>query len=280
MLSAILAAAVITLAPGANPCADPHLRLRCPDLVMSRPARLATYREGRRVRLLQQNSIVNVGTGPLEVHGRRTGPRRMRAVQAIYSVRGLRRLFSTHGAELEFKLIPGLGRFWKFHDAARMELWTMDGGGHRVSLRRVGPKLTYCLRDLEHRRRSRRSPGRAVYPACNRGSHTRFDRLGTSVGWADVYPATYFQNWVSVTGLRGCYALLQRADPGHHLYESREDNNVSGRSVRLPLRPRRIRGGCPVYRGGRPSTAARHTAPRPHSRYSTPGIIGVRRANM
>jgi hypothetical protein len=249
---AVLAAAVITLAPGLNPCANPALRLRCPDLVMSKPSDLYVQRVHHRVRLEQRSSIVNVGTGPLEVRGSRTGPRTMHAYQAIYSVRGLRRVYSTHGAQLAFKFIPGQGRYWKFRDAARMELWTMDATGHRVRLRRVGPKLTYCLRDLEHHRRSFRSPGRAVYPGCNRSDKISSDRLGTSVGWADVYPADYYENWVSITGLRGCYALVQRVDPAGHLYESDEANNATGRSVRLPLQPGRIRGGCPVYHGAAP----------------------------
>jgi hypothetical protein len=133
-----------------------------------------------------------------------------------------------------------------------MELWTMDATGHRVRLRRAGPKLVYCLRDLEHHRRPFGSPSRRVYQGCNRSDKIHRDRLGTSVGWADVYPADYYENWVSITGLRGCYALVQRVDPAGHLYESDETNNISGRSVRLPLQPGRIRGGCPVYHGAAP----------------------------
>ena len=34
--------------------------------------------------------------------------------------------------------------------------------------------------------------------------------LGTSVGWADVYPSTYPDNWIDVTGLRGCFAVVHR----------------------------------------------------------------------
>ena len=42
------------------------------------------------------------------------------------------------------------------------------GQGHRLlSLARVGPKLNYCLRDLELTRPGRRSPSSAHYPGCN-----------------------------------------------------------------------------------------------------------------
>ena len=61
--------------------------------------------------------------------------------------------------------------------------------------------------------------------------------LGTSVGWADVYPSTYPDNWIDVTGLSGCFAVVHRADPGNGIFESNEANNVSSKIVRLPYRP-------------------------------------------
>jgi hypothetical protein len=68
--------------------------------------------------------------------------------------------------------------------------------------------------------------------------------LGTSVGWADVYPPTYPEQWIDVTGLRGCFAYAHIADPNNRVYESNEDNNESQVIVRLPFRPGERRAGC------------------------------------
>src|SRR4051794_8618376 len=52
-----------------NPCHDPALALRCPDLRMAPPTDLRVQRAGSRLRLLATNRIVNVGTGALELRG-------------------------------------------------------------------------------------------------------------------------------------------------------------------------------------------------------------------
>ena len=57
------------------------------------------------------------------------------------------------------------------------------------------------------------------------------------MGWADVYPSTYADNWIDVTGFRGCFAVVHRADPEQHIFESNEANNVSSKIVRLPYKP-------------------------------------------
>jgi len=64
------------------------------------------------------------------------------------------------------------------------------------------------------------------------------------VGWADIYPSGYPQNWIDVTGLRGCFRYVHTVDPGDHLRESREDNNAAGVTVRLPWHGPGHRG-CP-----------------------------------
>ena len=69
-------------------------------------------------------------------------------------------------------------------------------------------------------------------------------RLGTSVGWADVYPAAYPEQWINISGLRGCFAYVHTADPENRIYESNEDNNEAQVVVRLPFNPYRWRSGC------------------------------------
>ena len=58
--------------------------------------------------------------------------------------------------------------------------------------------------------------------------------LGTSVGWSDVYPYEYPEQWIDVTGLRGSFAYAQIADPDNLLMESNKSNNVSETYVELP----------------------------------------------
>jgi hypothetical protein len=237
-------AAVAPTPPAPNPCLQRALRLRCPDLVMSAPADLVLDRTTRRGHLLlrAQSSINNHGSGPLELRGRRKGYSSMTVAQAIDRRGSGPMLFHT-GARLGYKFVPaeryGLGAvgsadYWKFRDAARFGIWKVDAHNKLISFVRSGPKLFYCFRDLEHTRRSGRSPSHAVYPACNQSRGQRRVVLGTSVGWSDVYPAGYPEQWVDVTGLRGRFALVQVADPYNRIIESHEGNNASATFISLP----------------------------------------------
>jgi hypothetical protein len=235
----VLATATLAaLAAAVSPCHDPALALRCPDLVMAPPThlRLARSPSGRRV-LRLENRIVNVGAGPAELFGQRVSPTEMHARQVIADAAGKRRRIET-GAELYFKSVPSRGgSYWKFKDAARFELWAVDLTAHRTQLVRVGPKHDYCLRDLRRVRFTANVRRHRFFGHCNQRASKREVTLGTSVGWADVYPSTYPDNWIDVTGLEGCFAVVQRVDPGHHIIEANEANNVSSKIVRLPFKP-------------------------------------------
>ena len=230
-----------------NPCIAPQAALlRCPDFAMRRPYGLYTDRltkAGHTV-LRAGNVIDSVGRGPVELHGVRIGPRFMRAYKRIYARNGGRIDVKT-GARLEFKFAHQQRYWWKFYDAARFELWRVDREGRRTRRVRTGPKVSYCLRDLTHTRpRLARSPRRRVYPACNTDPGRRRVRLGTSPGWADIYPPAYPEQWIDVTGLRGCFAYVHTADPKNGIYEANEDNNEAQVIVRLPFRPGERRGAC------------------------------------
>jgi hypothetical protein len=244
---AALALAALAALQVGNPCLDPAQALRCPDLVMAAPShlRLDRKRDGRRF-LRMENQIVNVGTGPAELFAHRTGPREMAADQVIGDAAGGRRQVAT-GAEVYYTSVPTRGGdYWKWDQAARFELWSEFPNGRRGTLVRVGPKLRYCLRDLQRVRGDLvGAPPRRVYPACNQSAGKQEVTLGTSVGWADVYPAAYPGNVIDVTGLAGCFVVLHRADPANHIIEISEANNVSARVVRLPFKPGRQ--GCPRY---------------------------------
>jgi hypothetical protein len=230
--------------PAPNPCLNRSLHLRCPDLVMSAPRDFILDRSTHygRTLLRARSSIDNHGKGPLEIHGRRSGRTTMVAAQAIDRRGGGHSLFHT-GARLGFKYVSGnrygygnLGsaRYWKFRDAARFGLWRVDSHNKLLRFVKPGPKLFYCFRDLQHTRPSGRSPSHAVYPACNQNSGQRRVILGTSVGWSDVYPAAYPEQFIDVSGLRGRFAYVQTADPYGRIYESHEGNNSSATFIRLP----------------------------------------------
>jgi hypothetical protein len=223
-----------------------------------------------RVLLRAANSIDSIGLGPIELVGIRDAGLSMRVVQRIHRRGGGSRAVRSRG-RLALKRIPSQGAYWKFADAARFELWRLDATGGRTRVVRRGPKVHYCLRDLRRTVGGRRSPRREVYPACSRERRERRVRLGTSVGWSDVYPASYHEQWVDVTGLRGSFELVHVADPRDAIEELDETNNAAGRRVRLPLR-RRTRDVPGEYgdTGLKPYPAARravHTqAPRPRDR--------------
>jgi Lysyl oxidase len=230
-----------------NPCIGPDAgQLRCPDLVMRRPWGLYTDRFAKKGHTVLRagNVLDSVGTGPAELHGRRIGPRFMRARQRIYTRDGGRIGVATD-ARLQFKFAHESRFWWKFFNAARFELWRLDAEGRRTTLVRTGPKVAYCLRDLTRTRpKLRRSPARRVYPACSTNPDAERITVGTSTGWADIYPPTYPAQWIDVTGLHGCFAYVHIADPENGIYEANEDNNEAQAIVRLPYRPDSPRQGC------------------------------------
>jgi hypothetical protein len=228
-------------APDTNPCNDVVLALKCPDLRMAPPGDLHVRKAGTALRLLATNRIVNVGQGPLELRAPHTGNPTTssysfaQATQVVQSKTGSPVYFPLAGW-IYWKAIPGQGHYWKFWRAARFELWTLNPDGTRAKLQRTGPKLSYCFRDLKRVRTFARSPAHAVYPACSQAFGQRELRLGVSPGWADIYPSTYHENWISITGLTGCFAFVHRADPLGDIIEEREDNNIGERIIQLPPR--------------------------------------------
>ncbi|MFL5821098.1 MAG: lysyl oxidase family protein [Solirubrobacteraceae bacterium] len=211
-------------------------RLRCPDLILRMPYDRYFDRVRGRIRYRAGNSIVNQGQGPAELFAQRrttTGP--MTVTQHIYGFDRRRYDFPSPGARVIFKFIPVLGPYWKFENAARFELWSVDARGNLLRLVRTGPKFVYCLRDLRKRLFVAFSPPTFHYPACSQDPRRRSVTLGTSVGWADEYPASYYEQWIDVTGLRGRFVFVQRVDPLNRIRESNEANNVSPRVfLRLP----------------------------------------------
>jgi hypothetical protein len=231
-------------APVPSPCRTKRLHLRCPDLIMSAPTHLHLDRStaAGRVLLRATSSINNRGGGPLELRAHRTGTHSWAVYQAIYDRAHRPYLFRSH-ASLVFKYVPGerygygnVGgeTYWKFEYAAAFQLWSIDARFKPIRLVRSGPKVDYCLRDLVHSHPSRSSPSPPVYQGCSQDVQLHRDVLGTSVGWSDVYPYEYPQQWIDVTGLRGRFAYVHVADPNALLIERNDRNNLSETYVALP----------------------------------------------
>lgn len=204
---------------------------------MERRGGRGAYGQGHGTLLFAGSDIRSRGRGPIELRGRRYKRNWMRANQAIYKLGGGVRIFRSE-AKLHFFSVgyEWGGSFWKVRDPLSMEIWSLDPQRRPARRLRKGPKVFYRLRDLERTRPMSRSPGHRVYPACNQDPARKWVRLGTSVGWSDIYPADYDRQWVNVSGLRGCFAFVMRVDPLNLFYEEDEHNNRSTRIVRLPYR--------------------------------------------
>jgi hypothetical protein len=226
-----------------NPCAGPEAAaLLCPNLRIGPPADLYLQVSGGRELLRATSDVRSRGLGPIELRGRRNGWRAMRTAQRIYRAGG-GHIDVPSDATLRFTGVGAYfgGSYWKVHQLARFELLRAGPDGALGEMVRVGPKLNYCLRDLERTRGGHRSPRHRHYPGCDQNPYRDRVTLGTSVGWSDIYPADYDKQWIDVSGLRGCFAFRMTVDPEGLLFESQERDNTSQRLVRLPFRGNR---GC------------------------------------
>jgi hypothetical protein len=219
-----------------NPCTGPQARfLLCPNLRIAPPSEIYPQYVDGHVLLRATSDVQSRGQGPMELRGRRDGPRSMRTNQRIYE-KGGGHITLPSDAKLRFTYVGTYfgGSYWKVHQLATFELRRVGPDGRVGDVVRTSPKLNYCLRDLDPTRPGRRSPANRVYPGCNQNPFRDHVALGTSVGWSDVYPAAYHQQWIDVAGLRGCFAYRMIVDPKENLFESNEDDNTSQRLVRLP----------------------------------------------
>ncbi len=243
-LSVVALAAALTLFATAsvsaaeNPCLGSEAAsLLCPNLRIGPPTDLYLQNSGGRVLLRATSDVRSRGRGPMEVWGERNGWRSMRTHQRIYRAGG-GHLDLRSRATLRFTSVGAYfgGSYWKVHQLARFELRRVGPKRNLGGVVRVGPKLNYCLRDLERTRPGHHSPDNRHYPGCNQNPYQDRVTLGTSVGWSDIYPADYDKQWINVAGLRGCFAFVMTVDPQHLLFESNETDNTSRRLVHLPFK--------------------------------------------
>lgn len=170
--------------------------------------------------------IANVGAGPMEVVGIRGGGEIGVVVQRLQREGGPPREVVTD-AQLYF---AGDGHeHWHLRDMQAYRLERLDGAAAAVS-----EKHGFCLWDNVR--------GDVVLPgtpqtaafSCPESLDDGEVRMGLSVGWRDVYPASLPDQFIDVTGLdSGRYRLWAEADPAsagrpHGLFEeSDEENNLT-----------------------------------------------------
>ncbi len=233
----LLVAAAPAAAGGVNdPCEGPQAReLLCPNLRIGKPSEIYEEHYEGRALLRATSDVKSRGKGPIELRGHRDGWHSMRVNQRIHRKGGGRLVLRTD-AKLHFTDVGEYfgGGYWKVHQLARFELRRVGPKGNAGPAIRTGPKLNYCLRDLERTRPGKRSPRVRHYPGCDQDPYTKAVTLGTSVGWSDIYPADYDKQWIDVSGLRGCFLFTMTVDPMRLLYESNERDNSAHRRVRLP----------------------------------------------
>lgn len=236
LLAAPLAAGA-QAAPIENPCEGKEAkRLLCPNLRIGPASEIYVEDSGPgRVLLRATSDVRSRGRGPMELIGKRNGWRSMRTNQRIYKVDG-GHITVQSDATLRFTDVGAYwgGAYWKVHELAQFDLRAVEPDGSLGAVVRTSPKLNYCLRDLERTQPSAVSPPARHYPGCNQNPYRNRVTLGTSVGWSDIYPAPYHQQWINVAGLRGCFAYEMTVDPAQNLFESNEDDNSSVRLVSLP----------------------------------------------
>jgi hypothetical protein len=240
LATAVLASlAISSAASGAeNPCTGAEAsHLLCPNLRIGRPADIYLDHSYGRALLRATSDVKSRGRGPMELRGHRNGWHSMRVNQRIHR-KGGGRLFLRTDATLHFTDVGAYfgGSYWKVHQLAGFTLRRAGPDGKLGPVVRTSPKLNYCLRDLERTRPGHRSPSSRHYPGCNQDPYVDAVTLGTSVGWSDIYPADYDNQYIDVSSLRGCFAYTMTVDPKHLLFESNERDNSARRLVRLPYR--------------------------------------------
>jgi hypothetical protein len=209
--------------PSATPTPDPNVLL--PDLQTLPPFDLVIEFEaqGERRLLRFSNSILNRGSGALELLGQLNPNTGKTAVtQHIYRNDGA---LDEHAAG-EFVFHPGHDH-WHLANFALYEVWSLTPEGRLNRVLTFTDKISYCLRD-NSRSDIAGAAARATYARCNRALQ------GISVGWIDTYEFDTPGQIVDITAVpNGIYAVRSTVDPDNQLRESNDANNSAVTYIEL-----------------------------------------------
>ena len=226
---AALALAIAQPAHTAGPLVYPDLRMaQIPDVTISNT--------GSQLQLRFSATIVNVGSGPMELFGSRPDAASGFDVsQRVYDTGGGSTLLPVGGASLVW---GGDGHsHWHIRDLENYELDRLDNGS-KVG---TGEKSGFCFFDTTAFRLSLPgAPANQVYTpgtvcGANDQSATSL-KMGISVGWGDRYGTNLPDQYIDVTDLNsGNYRLVATADAGNQFAESDETNNTTWVDLKLTL---------------------------------------------
>jgi len=200
-----------------------------PDLGMAplRDFRIDTSSGSRLLRFSAE--IVNVGSGPFEVRGRRpdTTVAAMTVRQRIHNVDGSKSWRRTAAS----MFYAGDGHdHWHVKD---LERYTIHPVASDNELGR-GAKTGFCFSDnAAYRTTLAGVPHSPVYQSCGLPSST-IVTMGLSIGWGDVYGWNLAWQWIDIGGLpAGDYVVRARADPQALFAESDVANNMTWTKIHI-----------------------------------------------
>lgn len=196
-----------------------------PDLGMARLTDLKIERTSDGRKLLRFSSIiVNVGDGPIEVHGQRldAGTSTMTTVQRIFNEAGEHRDVPTDAV----MYFGGDGHnHWHVRDLESFELMRLRKGS-KVG---TGAKHGFCFSD-NYRYVSEQDP---YYTGCGQSGDLQV-AMGLSAGWGDLYRYNLPDQYIDITGLgRGRYRLEGTVDADNWFQEGEETNNSTWVDIRI-----------------------------------------------
>ena len=220
---ALAVASALPLAALASPAGAASDLL--PDLRMARLTDLKIQKTSDGRKLLRFSSIiVNVGDGPLEVHGERldAGASTMTTAQRVFDEAGEHRDVPTASV----MYFGGDGHsHWHVRDLESFELKHLRKGD-KVG---TGAKHGFCFWD-NHRHGSEQDP---YYTGCGQSGDLRV-AMGLSVGWGDLYSYSLPDQYIDITELRsGRYRLSGTADADDWFQEIDESNNSTWVDIRI-----------------------------------------------
>jgi hypothetical protein len=180
-------------------------------------------------RLLRYTAIIiNMGTGPFEVHGQRpdTSTPTMSVTQRIYDTDGGYRDVVTPAT----MYYAGDGHnHWHVTDLESARL-TRDNG----TVVGTQAKHGFCFADNVFWVALPGSPSSPAYTDCGGDPNLLQVTTGLSIGYADVYGLNTNLQWIDITGLpSGTYRLTDIADDANQFVESDESNNFTWTDIRI-----------------------------------------------
>ena len=202
------------------------------------------YTQGGKVRLRFGSTIWNIGQGPLEARGTGRQKRKMTQIrQVIHATNGTTRLVTPPGVT---GFYAGDGHnHWHVSRFVTATLFPAASGSPSPDTVRSLHKIGFCLTDSV-RVPSEVAPPNAAprraypYTGCGTRKSQKF-KMGISVGWADVYPATIAYQWVDVTRLpAGDYRLCTTPNPEGAWLEADYANNSAWIDLRLNVGTKQV----------------------------------------